>query len=876
MRQNLLFTWRTLTLSLIGATLLFSCSKSDEVDAPIAIDMISTSVSIAADNQSLGIIKGDCSGNWTATKDDQWFDISESSGSNNIDITVTATSKNPTILPRLSKVTITVGNKKMPITITQAGSSPHLTINKSEIIADKTGAVGMLPTDAMVAVTSNMNWTVVIPEGEEWFTASNLSGSGDGSITFTFEENQTITAKSCIVKVTATDAAGVKIEREITVTQTAYDPPTLTLNPTTITAEKGAKTYYVAVTSNTTWSSSKPAGDTWYTISDDKPNNRVVITTTENVGVTKTSTITVTAATFETTRSETIALTQTGEPISITVSASSMTISADGATKNPTEITVTSNSNWTATSSDPTWLTVSPASGTSSASPAALTISATPRTITAGRSASITVKVDDDNVRTITVNQTGAALSFTVAKTDADFVDMDGGGESKTFTVTSNVDWTATKSPHSWVTVSPASGTASASPTTVTVTVNTNTDMINGRSGASVTVTPTGFGASAVTINISQAKGDIPADGKKLMTILAALNSTSTLTPTNWGTSHDLTIWEGVTITSGKVTGIELPSKGFDGTISAAIADFTELTKLDLSGNNLTGVPPKELAALAKMTIFKVSGNMMSGVLHSNFPNNPNYFTWSAMTNVYPQQGDPADANDYPSTLKLKLNPVGTLRVFYWATGGPSWDWSTYTTASSFTEPEWLHGFSDEPLAAANGTYIGVATGSGGSLQQLGGNAANCGNKLRNLTGSLPIELAMNGASLAQIRLSNSGIGGKLHKAILKDVNYINLESCKIEQDIAEILDNAKRPAGVTEFKMNGNKLTSTGGLPASLKTVHPAAMNNKNFIIHSNPGLTGTISQDIINHLKGKTANPYTDDDITNLITKGTGLTMP
>ena len=61
--------------------------------------------------------------------------------------------------------------------------------------------------------------------------------------------------------------------------------------------------------------------------------------------------------------------------------------------------------------------------------------------------------------------------------------------------------------------------------------------------------------------------------------------------------------WHGVTVTSGRVTALDLSDNGLAGTIPAAVGGFADLTSLDLSENpGLTGAIPAELGQLEALT----------------------------------------------------------------------------------------------------------------------------------------------------------------------------------------------------------------------------------------------------------------------------------
>ncbi len=74
--------------------------------------------------------------------------------------------------------------------------------------------------------------------------------------------------------------------------------------------------------------------------------------------------------------------------------------------------------------------------------------------------------------------------------------------------------------------------------------------------------------------------------------------------------------WDGVTLENDRVTKIELSGKGLTGNLSAVSTEFndlTELTKIDLSINSLTGIP--SFKAFTKLEILKLDSNKLTGLV---------------------------------------------------------------------------------------------------------------------------------------------------------------------------------------------------------------------------------------------------------------------
>ena len=60
----------------------------------------------------------------------------------------------------------------------------------------------------------------------------------------------------------------------------------------------------------------------------------------------------------------------------------------------------------------------------------------------------------------------------------------------------------------------------------------------------------------------------------------------------NWDTDTDMDVWEGVTMSEGRVSEVWLKEKGLDGSVSAAFGRLDMLTLLNLHSNSLSGEIP--------------------------------------------------------------------------------------------------------------------------------------------------------------------------------------------------------------------------------------------------------------------------------------------
>ena len=109
-------------------------------------------------------------------------------------------------------------------------------------------------------------------------------------------------------------------------------------------------------------------------------------------------------------------------------------------------------------------------------------------------------------------------------------------------------------------------------------------------------------------------------DCEALLAAEDALKGTAAL---NWSTSTAISNWDGVTVadtvkgaaTDSRVTEIELPKAGLNGSIPAELGDLLEMTHLDLGSNSLTGEIPAELGLLGNLVEIRLSGNSLTGCI---------------------------------------------------------------------------------------------------------------------------------------------------------------------------------------------------------------------------------------------------------------------
>jgi len=193
-----------------------------------------------------------------------------------------------------------------------------------------------------------------------------------------------------------------------------------TINPTSQSVGTSASSYFITITSNTSWSVSESLSWVCVTPASGSGNGSVTVSYDANTSTSQRS------GSF-TIGGQTHTITQAGAAGSTTISPSSQTV---GASASSYGITVTSNTSWSVSESL-SWVSVTPASGSGNGS---VTVSYNSNTSTSQRSGSLTI-----GGLTHTITQSGAA------DTTAPVVNLTY-PNSGTFSVGSQITITATAS----------------------------------------------------------------------------------------------------------------------------------------------------------------------------------------------------------------------------------------------------------------------------------------------------------------------------------------------------------------------------------------------------------------------------------------------
>jgi Leucine-rich repeat (LRR) protein len=104
--------------------------------------------------------------------------------------------------------------------------------------------------------------------------------------------------------------------------------------------------------------------------------------------------------------------------------------------------------------------------------------------------------------------------------------------------------------------------------------------------------------------------------------------------PVTWLATDQLSQWNGVIITAGHVTGLNLFRFNLNGAIPPELANLAALQSLDLNFNSLSGGIPPELGSLVNLQQLILSGNQLSGSIPPELGSLPNLTNLSLSGNL--------------------------------------------------------------------------------------------------------------------------------------------------------------------------------------------------------------------------------------------------
>lgn len=374
------FIWLYITAILFVA---YGCDDEDVSDDIIVSKdyiKVAPSLSLLGDGQDAELkITANCS--WTISNNASWLSVTPSSGSNSETIKVSA-GKNSTGQERSATLTIQAGTAPTRSVVVTQPIGKTLSANLSTLSFEAKGESKSL------SIISNTSWTLSKPD---WCTLSASSGNGNADIVVTALENSSKDQRSGQIVVSGEGVSSVTIS----VSQKGKDI-TLSVNVNSLSFEAKEETKSFTISSNTSWTISKPD---WCTLSASSGNGNAVVVVTASENPSKEQRSGQIVVSGEGVSSVTISVSQKGKDITLSVNVSSFSFEAKEESKS---FSISSNTSWMITKPD--WCTLSASSGNGNAD-IVVTVSENPSK--EQRSGQIVISGEGANPVTISVSQKG-------------------------------------------------------------------------------------------------------------------------------------------------------------------------------------------------------------------------------------------------------------------------------------------------------------------------------------------------------------------------------------------------------------------------------------------------------------------------------------
>ncbi len=173
----------------------------------VTVTQAVSNLSVSPANQNVGAAAGSTTFSvvsntgWTVASNQGWCTVTPSGNSSG---TITATfTENTLLTARVANVTVIVsGLSPVVVTVTQAGATPVLNVTPST--QNVTAPAG----NTAFTVASNTAWNAV--SNQSWCTVTP-SGSGNGSVTATYTQNTTTSARTASITVSASGVSPVVV-----------------------------------------------------------------------------------------------------------------------------------------------------------------------------------------------------------------------------------------------------------------------------------------------------------------------------------------------------------------------------------------------------------------------------------------------------------------------------------------------------------------------------------------------------------------------------------------------------------------------------------------------------------------------------------------
>ena len=471
-----------------SATITISDKESTQkVSVTVRQEALKASLTVSPESLEFSANKGEemlnvtSNTDWLITKDAEWITLDSDKGKGLATIAAGVT-ENTSLTSRTGTITVSTsdGSVKKTVSVRQSGADVIFTIDKNEFNVAAAGE------SFSVKVTHNIGYK--INSMPDWVKQTNKTTSGNtDTFTFKAEANTSTAAREGVIVFCNDNNECVPV----TVKQTGANA-TLSVSPAELTFTAKAEAKSLNVTSNTAWTATSSASWAKINAASGNGNAQVTVTAEENTAITQRS-ATITIKTADGKASATVKVTQSAANVIFSVDKNEFNVAAAGESFS---VKVTHNIGYKINSM-PDW--VKQTNKTTSGNTDTFTFKAEANTSTAAREGVIVFCNDNNECVPVTVKQVGANATLSVSPASMTFTAK---SESKTFTVTSNTDWTMT-SDAAWVKLSATDGSGNAQ---VTVTAEENT--ATKQRIATITL-KTKDGKTTATVKLSQNGADI-------------------------------------------------------------------------------------------------------------------------------------------------------------------------------------------------------------------------------------------------------------------------------------------------------------------------------------------------------------------------------
>ena len=471
-----------------SATITISDKESTQkVSVTVRQETLKASLTVSPESLEFSANKGEemlnvtSNTDWVITKDAEWITLDSDKGKGLATIAAGVT-ENTSLTSRTGSITVSTsdGSVKKTVSVRQSGAAVVFSVDKNEHSVAAAGG------DFSVKVTHNIGYK--INSQPEWVKQTGKVPSGNtDTYTFNAEANTSTEAREGIIVFCNDNNECVPV----TVKQAGANA-TLSVSPAELTFTANTESKSLDVTSNTAWTAASGASWAKLNKTNGSGNAQIAVTAEENTAITQRS-ATITIKTTDGKASATVKVTQSAANVIFSVDKNEHSVAAAGG---DFTVKVTHNIGYKI-NSQPEW--VKQTGKVPSGNTDTYTFNAEANTSTEAREGIIVFCNDNNECVPVTVKQAGANATLSVSPASMTFTAK---SESKTFTVTSNTDWTMT-SDAAWVKLSATDGSGNAQ---VTVTAEENT--ATKQRIATITL-KTKDGKTTATVKLSQNGADI-------------------------------------------------------------------------------------------------------------------------------------------------------------------------------------------------------------------------------------------------------------------------------------------------------------------------------------------------------------------------------